>query len=208
MIRLDAETTACVAIDMHRGHLDPEIATLPLAAERCGPVIARAATLFGELRRRGVPIVHVVTEYRDAQEIMSNPFWRAIHDDPAKARKGMARHNISGGRGTEIISALLDPRDLVVRNKKRYSPYHATDLLFLLRNRLKAETLILAGINTTSCVLCCAFESTNHDFRVVIASDAVDSMDGEEMHRFALKLMAATVGWPMANAEIVAALGA
>jgi nicotinamidase-related amidase len=76
-----------------------------------------------------------------------------------------------------------------------------------LRNRLKAKTLILAGINTTSCVLCCAFESTNHDFHVVIASDAVDSMDGEEMHRFALKLMAATVGWPMTNPEIVAAFG-
>src|SRR5690348_16959476 len=121
MIRLDPKTTACVAIDMHRGHLDPEVGTLPLAAERCGPVIARAAALFAELRRRGVPIVHVVTEYRDAEEIMSNPFWRAIHDDPAKARKGMARHNISGSRGTEIIPALFDHRDLVVRNKKRYS---------------------------------------------------------------------------------------
>lgn len=207
MIRLDIKTTACVAIDMHRGHLDPEVGTLPLAAERCGPVIARAAALFAQLRRRGVAIVHVVTEYRDAEEIMSNPFWRAIHDDPGKARKGMARHNIIGSRGTEIIPALFDPGDHVVRNKKRYSPYYATDLLFLLRNRLKAETLILAGINTTSCVLCCAFESTNHDFRVVIAADAVDSMDGEEMHRFALKLMAATVGWPMTNAEIAAALG-
>jgi len=55
-------------------------------------------------------------------------------------------------------------------------------------------------------VPCCAFESTNHDFRVVIAADAVDSMDGEEMHRFALKLMAATVGWPMTNGEISEAL--
>ncbi|HUK10734.1 MAG TPA: hypothetical protein VLX09_22880 [Stellaceae bacterium] len=42
MIKLEHSRTACVAIDMHRGHLDPEIATLPLAAERCGPVITRA----------------------------------------------------------------------------------------------------------------------------------------------------------------------
>jgi len=208
MIQLDPRRTACVAIDMHRGHLDPEIATLPLAAERCGPVITRASALFRDLRARRVPIVHVVTEYRDSGEILSNPFWRAIHDDPGKARKGMRRHNIIGSRGTEIIPALKGEADFVVHNKKRYSPYLGTDLLFLLRSRLEVDTLILAGINTTSCVLCCAFDSTNHDFRVVIASDAVDSMDGEEMHRFALKLMAATVGWPMSNAEIRAALRA
>ena len=202
MIQLDPRRTACVAIDMHRGHLDPEVATLPLARERCGPVIARAAALFHDLRARKVPVVHVVTEYRDSEEILSNPFWAAIHDDPKKARKGMRQHNLTGSRGTEIIPALQAEGDLVVRNKKRYSPYLGTDLLFLLKRRLAVDTLILAGINTTSCVLCCAFDSTNHDFRVVIAADAVESMDGEEMHRFALKLMAATVGWPLTNAEI------
>jgi hypothetical protein len=50
VIGLDAGRTALVAIDMHRGHLDPSVATLPLPAERCGPVIARAAALFRELR--------------------------------------------------------------------------------------------------------------------------------------------------------------
>ncbi len=190
-----------VAIDMHRGHLDPAVATLPLPAERCGPVIKRAAALFDGLRALGVPVVHVVTEYRDPAEIAANPFWKAVHDDPTKARKGILRHNLAGSPGTEIIHELLDPRDLVVRGKKRYSSFQATDLLFVLR-RLGAKTLILAGINTSSCVLCAGFEATNLDFRVVIASDAVDSMDGEEMHRFALRLMGATVGWSLTNDEI------
>lgn len=43
---------------------------------------------------------------------------------------------------------------------------------------------------------------------MVIAADAVDSMDGEEMHRFALRLMSATVGWSLGNGEILDALGA
>ena len=94
----------------------------------------------------------------------------------------------------------------MIRSKKRYSVFSPTDLECLLRRRLGADTVILAGVNTTSCVLCAAFEATNRDFRVVIASDAVDSMDGEEMHRFALRLMAATCGWPLTNAEIVKAL--
>jgi nicotinamidase-related amidase len=207
MVSLDPARTALVAIDMHRGHLDPAVATLPLAAERCDLVIARAAQLFAVLRVRRIPIVHVVTEYRDAQEILANPFWRAIHDDPSKARKRMSRHNIIGEPTTEIIPDLIEPGDWMVRGKKRYSPFRETDLRFLLDRRLQVDTLILAGINTTSCVLCCGFEATNRDYRVVIAADAVDSMDGEEMHRFALRLMAATVGWVLTNDDIVAALG-
>src|SRR6185436_8392613 len=161
-------TTVAVAIDMHRGHLDPAVATLPLPAERCGPLIKRAAALLAGLRERAVPVVHVVTEYRDPAEIAVNPFWKAAHDDPGKARRGILRHNLRGNPGTEIIAELHDPRDLVVRGKKRYS----------------------------------SFEATNLDFRVVIAADAVDSMDGEDMHRFALRLMQAALGWPLGNEDI------
>ena len=204
---LDPRCTALVAIDMHRGHLDPAVATLPLPAERCGPVIKRAAALLAGLRERAVPVVHVVTEYREPAEIAANPFWKAAHDDPSKARRGILRHNLAGSPGTEIIAELSDPRYLMVRGKNRYSSFHATDLEFLLR-RLGADTVILAGINTTTCVLCAAFEATNLDFRVVIAADAVDSMDGEDMHRFALRLMQAALGWPLGNEDIFQALGA
>ncbi len=206
MIRLDPRATAAVAIDMHRGHLDPAVATLPLPAERCGPVVKRAAALFAELRARRVPVVHVVTEYRDPAEIAANPFWKSIDDDPTKARKGILRHNLAGSPGTEIMPELLDPRDLVVRGKKRYSAFHATDLEFVLRRTLGADTLVLAGINTSTCVLCAAFEATNRDFRVVVAADAVDSMDGEEMHRFSLRLVAQALGWPLDNDAIIRAL--
>jgi biuret amidohydrolase len=205
MIHLDPARTAVVAVDMHRGHLDPTVATLPLPADRCGPLIKRAAALFADLRARGVPIVHVVTEYRDADEIAANPFWKAVHDDPSKARRGILRHNLTGSPGTEIIPELHDLRDVVVRSKKRYSVFAPTDLEFVLR-RHGAETVIFAGVNTTTCVLCAAFEATNRDFRVVVAADAVDSMDGEDMHRFALRLVAAALGWPLSNAEIIQAL--
>jgi nicotinamidase-related amidase len=206
MLRLDPARTALVAIDMHRGHLDPAVATLPLAPERCGPVIKRAAALFSDLRARGVPIIHVVTEYRDPTEIAANPFWKAAHDDPAKARRGILEHNLAGSPGTEIIPELNDPRDLEIRSKKRYSVFEPTDLEFVLRRRLGVDTVILAGINTTTCVLCAGFEATNRDFRVIVAADAVDSMDGEEMHRFALRLMAAAIGWPQTSDEILRAL--
>ncbi len=187
---------------MHRGHLDPSVATLPLPAERCGPLIKRAAALFAAVRERGVPVIHVVTEFRDAGEIAANPFWKAVHDDPTKARRGVLGHNLAGSLGAQVVAELLDPRDHVVRGKKRYSSFDGTGLELLLR-RLGADTVILAGVNTTTCVLCAAFEATNRDFRVVVAADAVDSMDGEDMHRFALRLMAAATGWPLSNDEIL-----
>jgi nicotinamidase-related amidase len=168
-------------------------------------VIERAANLFRELRAIGVPIIHVVTEYREPGEIAANPFWKAIHEDPTKARQGILRHNLAGSPGTQVIPGLWAEGDLRVGGKKRYNSFHATDLDFLLR-RLGVDTVILAGINTTTCVLNAAFEATNRDLRVVIAAEAVDSMDGEEMHRFALRLMSAALGWVMSTEEILKAL--
>jgi nicotinamidase-related amidase len=206
-IKLDPKSTALVAIDMHRGHLDPAVATLPLAAERCGPLIARSRSLFTALREIGVPIVHVVTKFRDPQETLANPFWNAITDDPTKKRSGNRRHNVVGMPGVEVIPDLLQPSDLIVDTKKRYSSFLHTELQFLLSRRLMVDTLILCGVNTTSCVLCASFEATNLDYRVVVASDACDTMDGPEAHEFALKLISNIAGWPMTNVQILEAFG-
>ncbi len=206
MIRLDPMTTAVVSIDMHRGHLDPAVATMPLGAEQCGRVIRAARNLFDTLRPLGIPIVHMVTLYRDSGEAASNPFWKAIAEDPRMKRGTNLRHNLLGMPGTQVIPELLDPRDIVVDRKKRYNCFYQTDLDFVLRHRLGARTLILTGVNTTSCVQCTAFEAHTRDYAVIIAADCVDSMDGEEMHRFALRNMAATVGWVLTNDEIVKAV--
>src|SRR3954468_13676645 len=114
MIRLDPKTTAVVAIDMHRGHLDPSVATLPLPAESCRRVIGAARELFAKLRDLGVPIVHVVTSYRDPAESLSNPFWNAIAEDPGMKRSAASRHNMAGGARTAGTPRLLGPLDLRV----------------------------------------------------------------------------------------------
>ena len=203
LIALDPKTTAVVAIDMHRGHLDPSVATMPLSVESCERVIAAARSLFGALRERAIPIVHVMTRYRDPGEAAANPFWKAIADDPRMKRGSNLRHNLDGMPGTEVIPSLLGPGDIVVDTKKRYDCFYGTDLDFVLRRRLRAEALILAGVNTNSCVMCTAFEAQVRDYAVIIAADCVDTMDGEEMNRFALRNLAATVGWVLGNDELL-----
>ncbi len=205
-INVNPAKTAAVMIDLHRGHLDPLVATVPLPPDRAARVIEDTAPFLRELRARGVPVVHVVSQYRSPDEVASNPFWKAIHDDPTKTRKGILRHNLQGSPGTQVIPALWDDTDIRIDTKKRYSSYLRTDLEFVLRSRLGVDTVILGGVNTNTCVICGAFETTNRDFRLIIAQDCIDTMDGEEFHRLFLQSMAASLGWVMKNVEILEAL--
>jgi nicotinamidase-related amidase len=205
-MNLSPGKTAAVMVDLHRGHLDSGVATVPLPDDRARRVIRDTAPFLQELRARQVPVIHVVSQYRHPDEIASNPFWKAIHDDPTKARKGILRHNLEGSPGTEVIPELWDEGDIRIDSKKRYSSYLGTDLEFVLRSRLGVDTVILGGVNTNTCVMCAAFETTNRDFRLIIAEECVDTMDGEEIHRFALQSMAASLGWVMRNDEILRTL--
>jgi nicotinamidase-related amidase len=188
------ERPVLVSIDMHRGHLDPAVATLPLPAERSRALIARAAPIYAALRAAGVPIVQVVTRYRHPHESESNPFWGGKR---SAVRARSHEHNLFGAPGTQIVPELYAPSDIVVDSKKRYSAYLHTDLEFVLRD-LGARTVLLAGVNTNSCILCNAFETVNRDFELVVMKDCVDSMDGEDAHRMALTLIETCLGSVMA----------
>jgi len=196
---------AAVAIDMHRGHLDPTVATMPLTPEQSRRIITRASEFFAGLRRLQVPLIHVVTAYRDPAEILTNPFWRAKSADPDATRKNVARHNVLPSAGTQIIPELFDPRDTVITAKKRYSCFLGTDLEFVLRAR-GVQTLLLTGVNTNSCVLATAVEACNLDFRVVVVEDCVDSMDGSEAHQAALALIRTAFGWVASAQTLLAEL--
>lgn len=192
-----------VSIDMHRGHLDPAVATLPLPAERSRALVERTAWIFAALRAAGVPIVHVVTTYRRPHESESNPFWGAKR---SATRARSHEHNLLGSAGTQIVPELYAPTDVVVATKKRYSAYLHTDLEFVLRD-LGAKTVLLAGVNTNSCILCSSFETVNRDFELVVMEDCVDTMDGEEAHRMALTLIQTCLGRALAWEELGDALG-
>ena len=80
---VDSLRAAVIAIDCHRGHLDAEVATMPAPAETARRLIEANDRFLTRCRDRGVPVVHLVTTYRDADEIRANPFWRTRAEDPA-----------------------------------------------------------------------------------------------------------------------------
>ncbi len=196
------ESCAVISVDMHRGHLDPQVATMPLPAERCEVVIENTAKAFHQLRERQVPIIHVVASFRNPEEALSNPHWRANDQDPNSPRKAAGIHNMEGSAGTQIIPALYRPGDYVINNKKRYSAFYMTDLEFVLKN-LGIETVILTGINTSSCCLATAFEATVRDYRVIMLEDCMDSMDGRDFHDAAIKIMRRIIGQVMTSHELL-----
>jgi nicotinamidase-related amidase len=200
---VDLPNAAVVAIDLHRGHLDPSVATMPLEAERAKRVIAANKRLFDWCRNAGIPVVHLLTSYRDAEEIRSNPFWRTRAEDPGNPRKNVLRHNIQGMPGCTIIAELLDPaRDWVVDTKKRYDCFVGTDLDFVLAKHA-INTLIVTGVNTNSCVLSTAVAACSKDYAVIVLDDCVDTMDGTPLHDAALLCIRTAFGFVMGSEQLM-----
>ena len=75
-----------------------------------------------------------------------------------------------------------------------------TDLDGLLKS-LNIENVCLMGINTNTCVLNTAFTAFNHDYRVVVMSDCVASMYGEDLHELGLQNVCRCLGWVLDNEE-------
>jgi biuret amidohydrolase len=197
---------AVIGIDLHRGHLDPAVATMPLEVRRATILVEANRRFFSAARQVGVPIVHLVTSYRDVVEIRSNPFWRTRADDPNASRKNVERHNIEGSPGTEIMPGLRDPGDYVVNTKKRYDCFVATDLDFMLR-RHGVNTLLITGINTSSCVLATAIRANVLDYAPIVIEDCVDTMDGPALHDAALACLRAAFAWVMPSDAVLNAIG-
>lgn len=193
---VDHIKAAVVAIDLHRGHLDMSVATMPTTPDVATRIIAANKRLFDWCRSVDIPVIHQVTSYRDAKEIRANPFWRTRAEDPRATRKNVMRHNIAGGPGCTVMPDLLDPRDFIVDTKKRYDCFLGTDLDFLLRSH-RINTLLITGVNTNSCVLATTTAANVRDYAVIVVEDCVDSMDGPALHEAGLACIRTAFGLVM-----------
>ncbi len=208
---LDPRQTAIVTVDMHRGHLDMDVATMPAKPEDAQRVIANARAALDFARGAGIPVIHVILVYRRlpglGSEGMASPFWKAMHaamseqDRLVPGRKSTVReHNVEGSPGTEIIPELYAQGDYVIDNKKRLDCFYGTDLRQLL-DTLGAKNVVLMGINTNTCVLNTSFTAFNYDYRVVVLSDCVASMYGDDLHVLGLQNVARCLGWVITSEQ-------
>lgn len=203
-------STAVLAVDVHRGHLDPTVATMPVDPERTQRVVEKLSECFAVARAAKVPVIYITMTHRrlpyPGAESMSNPFWRAVEGTrqslTAGGKSTISGHNLEGsvqvGFPPEIAPT---PTDYQVNSKKRLSAFYGTELEILLRT-LKVDTTIVVGINTNTCVLCTAFEAFNRDYRVVVVKECVDSMYGQDLHAFGLENVSRCLGWVVSLEEL------
>ncbi len=198
---------ALLAIDLHRGHLDLSVATMPTSAECAARVLAANARLMGWCRTAGIPVIHMLTCYNDAAEIRANPYWSAAAEKPGNTRRNAMRHNLKGGPGVHVMPEVYDARDFVVDTKKRYDCFIATDLDFLLRTH-GINALLITGVNTNSCVLATTIAASVRDYAAIVVEDCVDTMDTPDLHTAALACIRTAFGTVLTTDAIMSgALG-
>lgn len=145
--------------------------------------------LLSIARSEGCPVIWVRQEFEsDLRDAFPEMKAKGIHI------------TIKGTPGCQIIPELaVAPSDTVVI-KKRYSAFFQTNLDEIV-NRLQPDALILAGINTHACIRTTAIDAYQRDWRVVLASDCVDSYDREH-HDVSLRYMQSKIADLMSNKEI------
>jgi nicotinamidase-related amidase len=194
-----------LTIDLHRGHLDPAVATLPLPPDSASALVDRVVPLLDEYRALGIPVVHVITAYRDRDEILGNRYWRFQAGRGDSARRNIAEHNLEGMPGLELMPGIGREGDVVVATKKRYDCFVGTDLEFVLRSGEHDSVLVL-GVNTNSCVIATSVAASVRDFAVFVVEEGVDTMLSRELHEAALAVIDASFGWVVSAATTLEAL--
>jgi nicotinamidase-related amidase len=164
-------------------------------------LLARVARLIGAARGAGVTIAYVRVAFT-AEDVAAMP--------EAAQMRGAAR---AGGQAmaADSPSTQIDPRiapvdgDIVVR-KTRVGAFSTTDLDGRLRER-GIDTLLLAGISTSGCVLSTIRDAADRDYRQLVVGDACADPD-PEVHAFLLSRIFARHSEVVCVDEIVASLGA
>jgi biuret amidohydrolase len=204
-LRLEANRTAVVTIDCQRGNLDSKIATLPVPEAESRRVMAGIDRLLAGSRKKGIPIIHVTTVYEEPL-LGAHPFVRAMlsakESFTPHRQSDMARHKRPGSPEAELMPALdVRSEDYRIDSKRTFDMFYGTQLEMLLR-ALGVDTLLLAGCNTNTCVLCSTFGAYVRNFRVIVLSDCVASAYGEDLHRFALLNVQRRLGWVLTLDEV------
>ncbi len=200
------EAAAIVAVDMHQGHLDPEIAPMAVEEDDRKRVLTNSKRLIEVARPYGIPIIHVIFQLRPIEnERRFNPFGvmaRAVHEKlRPEERSWKGKKQETGWWTPKIMPEVAPgPNDYVIDNKKTLSVYYGTDLENLLRT-LRVDTVVIIGINTNTCDLCGSFETVNRGFKLVMISDCVASAYGKDLHAFALQNVARCLGWVLTIPE-------
>ena len=167
----DAKASALIIIDMQQAYF--AAGELQDARER---LVARCNELIGEARRVGRTVIFVRTAHARTPDT-----WTLNMRDDAQG------YLFENSDDVQFVEGLDVKEGDVSITKLRDSAFHGTILEQMLRE-LHAETLILAGVSTQSCILQTAADAYARNFRVILVEEAIGTHDST-YHESTLKML-------------------
>jgi nicotinamidase-related amidase len=185
------------------------VASSPVALDEAERVVKNSRDLLDFARGEGLPVVHVYVNRRPAElerNVIAGQTFRIAHGNRlsqnAQADVRRIPDRQEGSPQAEVPALLVAPSDVHVTTKKSLDSFLHTDLDFLLRQVYQADTVVLTGINTDTCVYSTAFGASNRGYQTVVIADCVASMRGKDHHWMALELMARSIAWVLSVEEL------
>jgi nicotinamidase-related amidase len=140
-------------------------------------------------RAHNIPVIWVRQEYKP--DLTDASIYNRVNNKPV---------TIQNTQGCLLLPELHFEKNDFEIIKKRYSAFFKTQLDDIL-SKLNVDTLIIAGINTMTCVRTTAIDAYQRDYNVILASDCVDAYD-KEQHDNSIKYLQYAVAKGLDNEEI------
>jgi nicotinamidase-related amidase len=171
---VDPAHTAIVTQECQEGVIGARSA-LPDLAEAVARVdmIPNVARLVRAARGVGVKVVHCLAERRpDGQGANRNArLFKYMEKAPVKL--------LPGSEATRLVPEIEpQPSDIVLARLHGLSPFHGTELDWILRNE-GVRTIVGVGVSLNVAILNLAFDAVNSAYQVVIPRDAVTGYPAE-----------------------------
>ncbi len=168
---LDLSKTAVLAMDLQQGI----VSGIPMAQER--NVVAKAKPVLDAAREAGIPVIHVVLQFREGHpEVSSRNRMFGAMKQMGLFAEGQDETRIADGLGPE-------KGDIVV-TRPRVNAFYNSDLQSILGSA-GVDTLVLMGVATNWVVEAAARHAADADYRVIVLEDCCASMS-VEAHEFAI----------------------
>ncbi len=165
---VQTEHVALITLECQRGVVG-DLSALPELARAAahGSMLENVARLVEAARAVGVPIVHCTAERRE-DGLGANANSR-LFQYMARAEPKLT----PGSPAAEIVPEVpLAASDIVLPRLHGLSPFHGTELDFVLRN-LGVRTVVGVGVSVNVAVTNFAFDAVNASYQVVLPRDAV-----------------------------------
>jgi biuret amidohydrolase len=214
-LSIDPARTAVVTIDMQYNYLDPEVGGLPVLAADAEHVVKSTERILDVVRGLGIPVIHAYTVRRQVEidrgfmmagvRLMQAGIRNKVSQLPHSAVSELP-DRLAGSRQAQVVESLVHPDDLHVTTKRTMDPFQYTELDLLLARVYRADTVILTGINTDTCVYSATFTAANRGYQPVVVSDCVASTRGPDSHLMALEVMSRSIAWVLTVDQLEAKL--